>query len=104
MEHSGSDASIAFIEKILKLYVLELSEHKYGRHVVVAIVEHGTADQKKQVIATVKDHLDTFIDSRHAQSVLVKVFELYSDDQKHICRTAFSEPHRIATITTSKNG
>jgi len=106
MEHPESEACAALIENILKLSVLELSGHKYGCHVVAAILEHGTADQKKQVVATVNDHLDTVIENRHALSVLVNVLDLYGDHQfsKHICRTLFSEPHRIATITTSKNG
>lgn len=106
VEHQGKDnASTAALMDEVLLEVKELAKSEYGKHVVKAILEHGTAEQKHFIAHKLCGNLRELIQGRHAREVLVEVLEKCSpEDQKSVSYGLSSTMEGVLLVAMRKNG
>jgi len=69
LEHSSADPhTICLINEAL-LEVADLSQHRFGHHVVESILEHGLEEQKHKIVAALT--VDMFFYASHSQASYV---------------------------------
>lgn len=106
VEHQSKEnaATAALMNEVLS-EVTEVAKSEYGKHVVKAILEHGTPEQKHLIAHTLCANLRDLIQGRHAREVLVEVLhKCSSEDQKSVSCGLSSTMERLLLVATRKNG
>lgn len=104
LEHCSPSQLQGFIDDVLVVAVA-LCGHPFANYVMQHILEHGSCDHRRRLVAALVDEMPRITGARHAPAVLSKALVLSCHDERRaIARALLSDPFRLLQLAMDRFG
>lgn len=100
---SREELKVALVDEVLE-EVSALSRHSFGHHVVQGVMEHGTAEQIKRIVAAMRLDLQKMAVNRHASFIVEGAFKVCSQEEKDAFVRELLTDEGVKTMASNQFG